>query len=156
MAMVNITKGSSHLKVSVGAYLSQYAPAGWKTEGDVNANSNEVELESNENIIPDSDESNENVKDEWDEADEELTDEDDTVGSKEKTVDEMSMTELQAKAKELGLDTLIMGIRDAQKLRELLSIPDSQEVVSVIAVGYGEATPPKPKRKEVADVARFF
>ena len=60
------------------------------------------------------------------------------------------------KAKELGLDTLIMGIRDAQKLRELLSIPDSQEVVSVIAVGYGEATPPKPKRKEVADVARFF
>ena len=60
------------------------------------------------------------------------------------------------KAKELGLDTLIMGIRDAQKLRELLYIPDSQEVVSVIAVGYGEATPPKPKRKEVADVARFF
>lgn len=60
------------------------------------------------------------------------------------------------KAKELGLDTLIMGIRDADKLRELLSIPESQEVVAVIAVGYRDADPIRPKRKEVTDVARFF
>lgn len=60
------------------------------------------------------------------------------------------------KARELGLDTLIMGIRDADKLRDLLSIPASQEVVAVIAVGYRESDPQKPKRKEVEDVAVFF
>ncbi len=60
------------------------------------------------------------------------------------------------KARELGLDTLIMGIRDADKLRELLAIPASQEVVAVIAVGYRESDPQRPKRKEVADVAVFF
>lgn len=60
------------------------------------------------------------------------------------------------KARELGLDTLIMGIRDADKLRELLSIPASQEVVAVIAVGYRESDPQRPKRKEVEDVAVFF
>lgn len=42
---------------------------------------------------------------------------------------------LVLKAAELGLGTLIMGIRDSENLRKILSIPDSQEVVSVIAVG---------------------
>ena len=44
---------------------------------------------------------------------------------------------LVLKAKDMGLDTLIMGIRNSEKLREYLEIPASQEVVSVIAVGYG-------------------
>ncbi len=60
------------------------------------------------------------------------------------------------KARELGLDTLIMGIRDADKLRELLHIPESQEVVAVIAVGYRESDPQRPKRKSVEDVTVFF
>ena len=38
---------------------------------------------------------------------------------------------LVLKAKELGLDTLIMGIRDGEGLREKLSIPEDQEIVSV-------------------------
>lgn len=60
------------------------------------------------------------------------------------------------KARELGLDTLIMGIRNADKLRELLAIPETQEVVAVIAVGCREADPQRPKRKDVKDVAVFF
>lgn len=60
------------------------------------------------------------------------------------------------KATELGLDTLVMGIRDGQALRQELSIPDSQEVVSVIAVGYRDIDPEKPKRKELEKVATFF
>lgn len=54
------------------------------------------------------------------------------------------------KAAELGLDTLVMGIRDGEALRELLNIPDSENVVSVIAVGYrGQEPPERPKRKEL-------
>ena len=37
------------------------------------------------------------------------------------------------KAKELGYGTLIMGLRDGDKLRELLSIPETETVVAVIA-----------------------
>lgn len=60
------------------------------------------------------------------------------------------------KAKELGYDTLIMGIRDGEKLRELLEIPASQEVVAVIAVGKGAITAEKPKRKATEDITKFF
>ena len=56
----------------------------------------------------------------------------------------------------MGLDTLIMGIRDSEKLREYLEIPASQEVVSVIAVGYGATGPEMPARKYVEDIAKFF
>lgn len=60
------------------------------------------------------------------------------------------------KAKELGLDTLVMGIRDADRLRELFSIGDDQEVVSVIAVGYGNKEPQMPPRKAVEEIVRFY
>ena len=63
---------------------------------------------------------------------------------------------LVLKAKDMGLDTLIMGIRDSEKLREYLEIPASQEVVSVIAVGYGAIRPEMPARKNVEDIAKFF
>lgn len=60
------------------------------------------------------------------------------------------------KARELGLDTLIMGIRDGEALRRELSIPDTQEVVSVIAVGYRDTEPSAPKRKELEKIAVFY
>lgn len=60
------------------------------------------------------------------------------------------------RAKELGLDTLIMGIRNGEKLREKLGIPESQEVVAVIALGYGAAEADMPKRKPVEDIVKFF
>ena len=60
------------------------------------------------------------------------------------------------RAKELGLDTLIMGIRDGERLREKLAIPDSQEVVAVIALGYAAAEASMPKRKPVEDIVKFF
>lgn len=63
---------------------------------------------------------------------------------------------LLLKAKELGLDTLVMGIRDADKLRELLSIGEEREVVSVIALGCGAADPQMPKRKTVEEITRFY
>lgn len=59
------------------------------------------------------------------------------------------------KAYEEGLGTLIMGIYDAEKLREAMDIPSSQEVVSVIAAGYPDINPEPPQRKDVADIAIF-
>ena len=60
------------------------------------------------------------------------------------------------KAKELGLDTLVMGIRDAGKIREMLSIPEAETIVAVIAVGYGTESPVRPKRKQPDDILKFF
>lgn len=60
------------------------------------------------------------------------------------------------KATDLGLDTLVMGIRDGAKIREVLNIDESEEVVSVISLGYRAADPEMPKRKAVADITKFY
>ncbi len=60
------------------------------------------------------------------------------------------------KAQELGLSTLIMGIRDADKIKCILNIPASEAVVGVIALGYGEATTERPERKSVEEISHFF
>ena len=60
------------------------------------------------------------------------------------------------KAAELGLSTLIMGLRNADKIREILSIPESETIVAVIAVGTSDEEPSRPKRRELEDVLKFF
>ena len=60
------------------------------------------------------------------------------------------------KATELGLSTLIMGLRDADKIRELLSIPEEETIVSVIAVGKAGEEPSRPKRRELDEILHFF
>ena len=60
------------------------------------------------------------------------------------------------KAKELGLDTLIMGLRDSDKIREILGVPETETIVAVIAVGYGAESPNKPKRKTPEDIVKFY
>ena len=59
-------------------------------------------------------------------------------------------------AKDKGLDTLIMGLRDNEKIREMLGVSDDEEVMAVIAIGYGENPTKKPGRKELDSVAKFF
>lgn len=63
---------------------------------------------------------------------------------------------LLLKATELGLSTLVMGIRDAGKLREILHIPEEESVVSVISVGYGDTEAAMPKRKKVEEIVHYF
>lgn len=60
------------------------------------------------------------------------------------------------KAEDLGLSTLIMGLRESDKLRELLDIPETETVVSVIAVGKADESPARPPRKELDTIAKFF
>lgn len=59
---------------------------------------------------------------------------------------------LLLKATELGLSTLVMGIRDEQKTKEIFAIPDSQAVVSVIALGYSDMEIERPQRKTFEDI----
>ena len=63
---------------------------------------------------------------------------------------------LLLKAEELGLSTLVMGIRDAEAIRRLLGIDEAETIVSVISVGYRDIDPQKPLRKSVDDVASFY
>lgn len=95
MAFVKIVKGNKSLTVSEGAFKSNFSKTGWKLEG-VKAGSVanlKNEEPATEEEISEVEEVEE--KDEWDEADEELED---------KSVDDMDMKELQAKAKELNIN----------------------------------------------------
>ena len=63
---------------------------------------------------------------------------------------------LVLKAWELGYGTVIMGLRTGDKLREILSIPETETVVAVIAIGKAAEEPARPKRKDVEDIVKFF
>lgn len=63
---------------------------------------------------------------------------------------------LVLKAEEMGLGTLIMGIRDGEALRRVLSVSDDEIIVSVIAVGYSAVQPAMPKRKIVDDITKWL
>lgn len=60
------------------------------------------------------------------------------------------------KAKDMGFDTLIMGLRDADGLHNLLSIPSDEAVTSVMALGYAKDRPRRPERKELYEIVKFF
>ena len=59
-------------------------------------------------------------------------------------------------AADLGYDTLIMGIRDADVIRRQLNIPENEEIMSVIAVGKGSKAPAPRARKPLGEVSRFI
>lgn len=63
---------------------------------------------------------------------------------------------LVLRARDMGLDTLIMGIRDGEKLRAMLEIPESQVVVAVISLGVRSQDAMAPKRKEVDSIMKVF
>lgn len=59
------------------------------------------------------------------------------------------------KAREMGFGTLIMGARDAEPIRQLLNIPESETIMAVIALGYVKRDSPRPPRKDVEEVLMF-
>ena len=56
------------------------------------------------------------------------------------------------KAKELGYDTLIMGLRDEERIREIFSISDDEIMLPVIAIGKRNNNPVNKPRKDLKEV----
>lgn len=60
------------------------------------------------------------------------------------------------KARAMGFDTLIMGMRDADQLRALFDIPENETIMAVIALGYRNEEPTHPDRRDLDDIVKFF
>lgn len=58
-------------------------------------------------------------------------------------------------AHEKGLGTVIMGIFDVAKAASILEIPEDQELVALIPIGYPAESPVAPKRKSVEELLSF-
>ena len=60
------------------------------------------------------------------------------------------------KARAMGFDTLIMGMRDADALRQLFNIPENETIMAVISLGYRDGDPARPGRRPLDDIVEFF
>lgn len=68
----------------------------------------------------------------------------------------LSNAYLILKARAMGFDTLIMGMRDADSIRSLLEIPQDEAVMAVISLGYRASDPATPGHREFDEVVKFF
>ena len=68
----------------------------------------------------------------------------------------LSNAYLVLKAREMGFDTLIMGMRDSDGIRTLLEIPSNETIMAVIALGYRAEDPKRPDRRNLNDIVKFF
>ena len=68
----------------------------------------------------------------------------------------LSNAYLVLKARAMGFDTLIMGMRDADALRTLFEIPEDEMVLAVIALGYRAQDPTTPVHRPLDEIAKFF
>ena len=57
-------------------------------------------------------------------------------------------------AKNHGWDSLVLGIRDAEKIKSVLGIPADETLTSVIAIGKAAGVSAKPPRKPVLEVLK--
>ena len=55
-------------------------------------------------------------------------------------------------AHDKGLGTLIMGIYNESKIHEMLHLPTGESVSALIGIGYPEADPTAPPRKDVSEI----
>ncbi len=55
-------------------------------------------------------------------------------------------------AHQAGLSTVIMGIFDEEKVKEVVGVPEGQSVSALVAIGYAAEEPQTPKRKTADDL----
>ncbi len=64
---------------------------------------------------------------------------------------------LLLKATDMGIDSIVLGLRDAAQLRQVLAIADDEEVGAVIALGYRNVQNiPQPLRKDLSEIVHLF
>ena len=68
----------------------------------------------------------------------------------------LSNAYLILKARDMGFDTLIMGMRDSEALRSLFSIPEDEAVMAVISLGYRAEDPSSPVHRALDEIVKFF
>lgn len=68
----------------------------------------------------------------------------------------LSNAYLILKARAMGFDTLIMGMRMADELRQLFDIPENEVILAVIALGYRDQEPKMPVHRPLDEIARFY
>ena len=68
----------------------------------------------------------------------------------------LSNAYLVLKARAMGFDTLIMGMRDANALRGLFEIPENETIMAVIALGYRAKDPATPPHRPIDEVVKFY
>ena len=68
----------------------------------------------------------------------------------------LSNAYLVLKARAMGFDTLIMGMRDSDQLRALFQIPEEEAVMAVIALGYRAQDPSTPAHRPLDEVVKFY
>ena len=68
----------------------------------------------------------------------------------------LSNAYLVLKARAMGFDTLIMGMRDSEAIRAEFSIPANETILAVIALGYRAEEPKRPARRDLDDIVKFF
>jgi nitroreductase len=54
-------------------------------------------------------------------------------------------------AHRLGLGTVVVGLFDHDRARQVLQVPDSYELVALIPIGYPARHPEAPKRRDVSE-----
>ena len=59
-------------------------------------------------------------------------------------------------AYEKGLGTLIMGIYDEEKIKNILNLPENESISALIAVGYETEHPATPPRKELEKIMQVL
>ncbi len=68
----------------------------------------------------------------------------------------LSNAYLVLKARAMGFDTLIMGMRYADELRACFQIPENECILAVIALGYRAQEPNVPVHRPLDEVVTFF
>ena len=68
----------------------------------------------------------------------------------------LSNAYLVLKARDMGFDTLIMGMRESDRLRALFNIPENEMILAVIALGYRAEEPNMPLHRPLDEVVKFF
>jgi len=58
-------------------------------------------------------------------------------------------------AHSLGLGSVIVGLFEHNKAKEILNVPEEYEVVVIVPVGYPEKIPSAPKRREVKEFVHY-